>query len=103
MHGMQPYWPETLLRCYVQPAARRVGIRKQIGWRSFRRTFATLLKGSGEDVKTVQELMRHANSRLTLDLYAQALTTAKRAAHLKVVEVIRPTVETKVVPICSHA
>ena len=26
MHGMQPYWPETLLRCYVQPAASRVGI-----------------------------------------------------------------------------
>jgi len=31
---------------------------------SFRRTFATLLKGGGEDVKTVQELMRHASSRL---------------------------------------
>src|SRR6266699_7198152 len=52
--------------------------------RNSRRTFATLLKGSGEDVKTTQELMRHANSRLTLDVYAQALTPAKRAAHLKV-------------------
>jgi integrase len=49
-----------------------LGIAKQIGWHSFRRTFATLLKGNGEDVKTVQELMRHANSRLTLDVYAQA-------------------------------
>ena len=26
MHGEQPYWPETLLRCYVQPAAERLGI-----------------------------------------------------------------------------
>jgi len=103
MHGKQPYWPETLLRCYVQPAAKRLGIPKQIGWHSFRRTFATLLKGSGEDIKTVQELMRHANSRLTLDVYAQALTPAKRAAHLKVVEMIRPTTETVVVPSCSHA
>src|ERR1700723_1957624 len=60
----------------------------QIGWHSFRRTFATLLKGSGEDVKTTQELMRHANSRLTLDVSAQALAPAKRAAHLKVVELI---------------
>ena len=90
MHGKQPYWPEALLRCYVQPTAKRLGIGKQIGWHSFRRTFATLLKGTGEDVKTVQELMRHANSRLTLDVYAQALTPAKRAAHLKVVEMIRP-------------
>jgi short-subunit dehydrogenase involved in D-alanine esterification of teichoic acids len=47
--------------------------------------------------------MRHANSRLTLDVYAQALIPAKRAAHLKVVEMIRPAVETEVVPMCSHA
>ena len=50
-----------------------------------------------------QELMRHANSRLTLDVYAQALTPAKRAAHLKVVELIGPTVGTISVPLCSHA
>ena len=47
--------------------------------------------------------MRHANSRLTLDVYAQALTPAKRAAHLKGVEMIRPAVETGSVPLCSHA
>ena len=103
MHGKQPYWPETLLRCYVQPTAKRLGIAKQIGWHLFRRTFATLLKGTGEDVKTVQELMRHANSRLTLDVYAQALMPSKRAAHLKVVEMIRPVVGTEVVPMCSQA
>ena len=103
MNGKQPYWPETPLKCFVQPAAKRLGIAKQIGWHSFRRTFATLLKGSGEDVKTTQELMRHANSRLTLDVYAQALTPAKRAAHLKVVEMIRPAAGTGSVPLCSHA
>jgi hypothetical protein len=58
-------------------------------------------------VKTTEELMRHANSRLTLDVYAQALTPAKRAAHQKVVEMIRPTAETDletvIVPLCSHA
>src|SRR6266481_4105338 len=47
--------------------------------------------------------VRHANSRLTLDVYAQALTPAKRAAHLKVVELIRPAAETRSVPLCSHA
>jgi len=56
MKGTQPYWPETPLKCFVVPAAKRLGIAKQIGWHSFRRTFATLLKGSGEDVKVVQEL-----------------------------------------------
>lgn len=99
MKGKQPYWPETPLKCFVKPAAKRIGITKRIGWHSFRRTFATLLKGSGEDVKTTQELMRHASSRVTLDVYAQALTPAKRAAHLKVVEMIRPAREAEVVPI----
>jgi integrase len=79
--------PETLLKCHVQPAAKRLGITKRIGWHSFRRTFATLLGGS-EDVKTMQELMRHANSKLTLDPYAQALTPAKRAAHRRLVGLI---------------
>jgi integrase len=97
MGGKQPYWPETLLKCHVQPAAKRLGITKKIGWHSFRRTFATLLGGS-EDVKTMQELMRHANSRLTLDLYAQALTPAKRAAHRRLVGLIEGPGERELVP-----
>src|SRR5208282_5508758 len=44
-------------------------------------------------VKDTDHLSRHASSRLTLDVYAQALTPAKRTAHLKVVEMIRPAVE----------
>jgi len=70
MNDKQPYWPETLLKGHVQPAAKRLSIAKTLGWHSFRRTFATLLNGGGEDFKTVQELMRHANTRLTLDVYA---------------------------------
>jgi hypothetical protein len=38
----------------------------------------------------VQELLRHANSRITLDIYTQAVTPAKRAAQTKVVEIILP-------------
>jgi integrase len=90
MHGVQPYWPENLLRRHIRPAAKRAGITKVVGWHSFRRTFATLLKGSGEDVKTTQELMRHASSRITMDVYAQALTPAKRSAQRKLAELIRP-------------
>jgi hypothetical protein len=43
-----------------------------------------------KDVKTTQELMRHASSRVTLDVYAQALTPAKRSAQNKVIEIIQP-------------
>lgn len=43
MDGKQPYWPETPLKCCVQPAAKRAGAIKVLGWHRFRRTFATLL------------------------------------------------------------
>jgi integrase len=64
---------------------------------------STLLKGSGKDVKTVQELMRHASSRLPLDVYAQALTPAKWAAHLKLVGLIQRAAETAIGPLWSRA
>jgi hypothetical protein len=103
MNGRQPCWPETMLKCYVQPSAKRLGITKKIGWHSFRRTLATLLTASDESAKTTQELMRLADAGITMNLHAQALTTVKRAAHLRLVEMIRPTEGTPVVPLCSHA
>lgn len=87
--GQQPYWPDSAMRKHVRPAAVRAGITKRIGWHTFRHTYATLLKGNGEDVKVVQELLRHANSRTTLDTYTQAVTLVKRQAQRKVVDAIR--------------
>jgi len=72
----------------IRPVARANGINKNIGWHTFRHSFGTLLKANGEDVKTVQELLRHANSRITLDVYTQALSTNKRAAQSKVVKMM---------------
>lgn len=90
MKGLQPYWPENLLRRHIRPAALRCGIHKTIGWHTFRHSYATQLKANGEDVKVVQESLRHANSRITLDTYTQALTPAKRQAQTKVVSMILP-------------
>lgn len=92
MRGQQPYWPDSAMRCQVRPAAKRAGIKKRIGWHTFRHSYGTLLKANGEDVKTVQESLRHANSRITLDTYVQALTPAKREAQHKVVEAITGSV-----------
>jgi len=77
---------DSVLQKQVRPAARRAGISKRIGWHTFRHSFATLLKANGEDVKTVQESLRHANSRITLDVYTQGLTPAKREAQGRVVK-----------------
>jgi len=72
-----------------QPIARKLGIQKRIGWHTFRRTYSSILKDNGEDVKVVQELLRHASTKVTLDVYAQALTPAKRAAQRRVMLTIR--------------
>lgn len=91
--GKQPYWPDTILTRCIRPAAIRAGITKRIGWHTFRHTFATLLKGNKEEVKVVQELMRHASARMTLDVYAQAVTPEKRRAQSRVAAMLRERVE----------
>jgi integrase len=94
-HGLQPLWPSSAMSKHIRPAAQRAGIAKHVRWHVFRHSFATLLKGNGEDVKTVQESLRHADSKVTLDTYTQGLMPVKREAQRKVIQMI--------VPICSQA
>jgi integrase len=86
--GKLPYWSFSIYRTYIKPALREAKITDKVGWHTFRHTFATILKSHGEDVKTVQELMRHSNSSMTLNLYAQAVTDAKRSAQSKVARLV---------------
>ena len=79
-NGKWPYNPAAAMRHWVQSAAKTLGINKRIGWHTFRHSVASLLGQSGESVKVVQELLRHANSRITQDVYMQADQTAKRDA-----------------------
>ena len=78
--GKSPIWLDTVMSDYVKPAARKLGISKRIGWHTFRHSFATYLGQRGENVKVVQELMRHSNPSVTMTLYQQADVDAKRTA-----------------------
>ena len=69
----------------IRPAAKRAGIAKHIGRHSFRRTLATLLQANGASVKATQDMLRHASSRLTMDLYAQSIPEDRRAAQSGVI------------------
>ena len=47
-------------------------------------------------MKIVQELMRHANFQTTMNVYTRAITTAKRDAQTRVVDVLMDrTAQTK--------
>src|SRR5579863_4660491 len=44
-------------------------ISGRIRWLMFRHTYSTLLRATGADIKVMQELLRHASARVTLDTY----------------------------------
>ena len=86
--GKQPYWPGSLFRAHLKPALEAAQIPGNVGWHTLRHTFGTLMKANGEDIKTIQELLRHSNYKVTADTYTQAVTSTKRAAQTKLVKMI---------------
>jgi site-specific recombinase XerD len=46
------------------------------------------LKANGADTKVMQELLRHASSRVTLDTYTQAFLCQKQRAQSEVVRLL---------------
>ena len=87
--GRKPYYPDMLLKRHIRKTAEKLGITKRIGWHTFRRTYSSLLVANREDVKVVQELLRHATPAMALGLYAQAFSANAREAQSKIVEMVR--------------
>jgi integrase len=93
-HGKTPLWPDMILNKVIRPAAERAGIQgKRIGWHTFRHSLGTNLRFLGVDVKTAQELLRHANAKITLDLCTQAVSSQKREASTLIGSMMLPRLE----------
>ncbi len=91
LNGKQPLSPDTVLKKILRPALKRAGVvGKVIGWHSFRHSLATSLRSLGVDIKTAQELLRHANSRITMEIYTQAVSSDKRLASGRMMELLLP-------------
>jgi integrase len=80
LNGTQPLQPDMILRRHIRPALEKIGVTKRIGFHSFRHGLAVMLRQQGVDLKTAQELLRHATSRITLEVYQQAVGEEKRVA-----------------------
>lgn len=89
MNGAQPYWLESIIKRHIKLAAAAKGIRLK-GWHTLRHTYSTLLRANGSDPKVVQELLRHASFKVTMDGYTQALSPEKMEAHSGVVRLVVP-------------
>jgi len=68
----------------VKECVERSGLRHSLG---------TLMNENGENVKTIQETLRHANFKVTMDVYTQGITAIRRSAHSRVVRQIMGTAE----------
>jgi integrase len=79
-NGSQPLQPDTFFKRHIQPVLEEMGVNKRITWHSFRHGLANMLRRKKVDVKVTQELLRHANPRITLEFYQQAVTDEKREA-----------------------
>ena len=84
MRGKQPLWLAKVMQYHIQPLVKRLGINKRVSWHTFRRTFTSLLTANNENVKVVQELLRHGSTKITLDIYAQAKMKDKRGAQQRI-------------------
>jgi integrase len=94
-YGKTPYTYQILFRRHILPVIERVsGLKSSkqapIGWHTLRRSLATLLISNGENVKVTQSQLRHTTPKITLELYAQAVSADQQKAHKKVVRMVLP-------------
>lgn len=88
LKGKKPMSASIMAADKIRPAAIKAGVRlvprQRFGFHNFRHSLATFLVSKGKDVKTIQELMRHAKVTTTLELYSQAIDAAKLEAQQEI-------------------
>ncbi len=94
MQGKQPFWISRVIQHFVKPIAAERGIQLK-GFHTLRHCYTTLLRQSGNDVKVVQDLLRHAWYKLTMDVYDHVVSSGKREAHSGVIPLISNLTQTR--------
>jgi integrase len=92
LSGKKPRNGSQFVKDYVRPFLVKHGVisndyHGRCGLHVFRHSLTSVMIGEKlADPKTVQSLLRHANSKVTMDVYAHALDDVKLAAQERWVE-----------------
>jgi integrase len=73
-------------------AAGKYGI---IGWHASRHTYRSWLDETGAPMKVQQELMRHASTQMTMNVYGQATSSIETGSDGRVVEMVLKPMKAK--------
>jgi integrase len=87
------YQASPIQQDYIRAAGRKVKLKKDIGWHTFRHAYRSFLDDAGAPVGVQQKLMRHAQVSTTMNTYGNAQMRSKRTANTKVVQMVLPTKE----------
>lgn len=79
--GTRPRLRDNVVKYGLKPVLRKLGIPSHdVGLHAFRHGLATELASTGTPVPTLQQQMRHADVRTTLEIYAHVLPDSQRKA-----------------------
>jgi integrase len=84
----RPYWRGVMQQDHLTPAGGRAGITG-LGWHSFRHTYRTMLRESGQPMEVQQKLMRHTDIRTTMGYGEQSMIEERKAANILIFEKVR--------------
>ncbi len=79
---------------FIKPVAAELGVQLK-GFHSLLHSYTTLLRQSGNDARVIQDLLRHAAYKLTMDVYDDAVSSEKREAHSGAIRLISNRAQTR--------
>lgn len=84
--GRLPLDSRNLQTKYLIPAGQNIGLDFSLGWHTFRHSYKTLLERTGADLTVQRDLMRHADTHTTSQIYGEVEFDRMRASNEKAVE-----------------
>lgn len=86
-----PHRPNNVHSRFLVPAGKKMGLEFSFGWHTFRHSYKTWLDERKIPLTVQRDLMRHADSRTTAQVYGSVATERIRSANSKIVTMVFET------------